>query len=243
MPEDNLDNTQQQATQPAAQPKYTDEEIAKILNTAQATRKEKEESEKRFKEAQDRLKQLEGLDPQKFKELEDKVKTYQQTKLEEQQKYEEVKSIWQNERQTLQQQINDLALQKEKLSIEYKLEKAFSACDGKTGKGDTGISYFDMIKPIAERFIQSKDGQISIIDPRDGTELRNEKGQPFTLEELMLKLRSGGPTADLFNPVGNGAGTGMKPSAGKFGRAALEEQLKNLPAAERINKARELGIA
>jgi hypothetical protein len=72
--------------------------------------------------------------------------------------------------------------------------------------------------------------------------LKDTKGVSLTVDDLMLKLRSGGPTASLFDPIGNGAGSGMTRSHGTQNAAMLREQIMKLPRAERLAKARELGI-
>ncbi|MEH1976083.1 MAG: hypothetical protein V7L02_23290 [Nostoc sp.] len=101
-----------------------------------------------------------------------------------------------------------------------------------------------MIRDRAANYIVLDDqGKITIIDPRDKTPLKDTKGVSFTVDDLMLKLRYGGPTASLFEPIGNGAGSGMTRSQhGTQNAAMLREQIMALPRSERLSKARELGI-
>lgn len=235
-------------TEPTKQ--YTDEEISKILNTAQATRKERDEAEKRYKDTQNQnaellkqLDQIKKIDPKRYQELEDLAKGYEDRKLEEQRNFQELKERWTGEKTTLQQQIQQLQDSLKQTQIINALEKSFYATGGKAGKDEDGYSYFDLIRDRAAAYIQFDDsGKITVIDPRDKTPLKDTKGVSFTVDDLMLKLRSGGPTAALFDPIGNGAGSGMQRSSGHQNPAMVREQLMQLPRSERLAKARELGI-
>ena len=243
--------TELDPTPSPTQPKqYTDEEISKILNTAQATRKERDEAEKRYKDTQSQntellqqLDQIKKIDPKRYQELEDLSKGYEDRKLEEQRNFQELKERWTGEKTTLQQQINLLQENLKQTQIINALEKSFYATGGKAGKDDDGYSYFDLIRDRATGYIVLDDqGRISVIDPRDKTPLKDTKGVSFTVDDLMLKLRSSGPTASLFDPIGNGAGGGMTRSHGTQNAAMLREQIMALPRSERLHKAREMGI-
>ncbi|MBD2771185.1 hypothetical protein [Iningainema tapete] len=229
---------------------FSDEEIAKILSTAKATRKERDDVAARAKELEDSNKQLQAqleqiktIDPERYKELEDLAANLEERKLEEQQKFNELKERWTGERTTLQQQNQQLQEELKQTRIINDLEKAFYALGGKTGKDDFGCSYFDLIRDRAMSFLQlGEDGKLRVLDPRDGTRMLGDKGTPLTVEDLMLKLRSSGPTAALFDPVGNGAGGGMQPSH-PAGLAATREQVMGITnRAERLARIRELGI-
>ncbi|MFN6572370.1 hypothetical protein [Dendronalium sp. ChiSLP03b] len=235
---------------PTETKQYTDEEIGKILNTAQATRKERDEADKRFKEAQTKnaellqqLEQIKKIDPNRYQELEKLAQTYEERKLEEQRNFGELKERWTTEKTTLQQQIQQLQENLKRNQIINTLEKSFYATGGKAGKDEDGYSYFDLIRDRAAAYIVLDDqDKISVIDPRDKTLLKDTKGVSFTVDDLMLKLRSGGPTAALFDPINNGAGGGMTRSHGTQNTAMLREQIMALPRAERLARARELGI-
>ncbi|MBW4677134.1 MAG: hypothetical protein KME52_24955 [Desmonostoc geniculatum HA4340-LM1] len=229
---------------------YTDEEISRILATAQATRKERDEVAKKAKELETKntelsgqLEQIKGIDPEKYKDLEKRAQAYEESKLEKERNFQELKERWTGEKTTLQQQIQHLQDNLKQTQIVNALEKSFYATGGKAGKDDDGYSYFDLIRDRAINYIVLDDqGKINVIDPRDKTPLKDTKGVSFTVDDLMLKLRSGGPTAALFDPIGNGAGGGMARSHGTQNTAMLREQIMKLPRAERLAKARELGI-
>ncbi|MFK0731422.1 MAG: hypothetical protein ACFKPT_02565 [Gloeotrichia echinulata GP01] len=229
---------------------YSDEEITKILNTAQATRKERDEAAKKAKDLEAKvaelsgnLEKIKGIDPNKYQELEKLAANYEERKLEEQRNFSELKERWTGEKTTLQQQIGQLQESNRQAQIINALEKSFYATGGKSGKDDDGLTYFDLIRDRAANYIVLDDqGKITVIDPRDKTPLKDTKGVSFTVDDLMLKLRSGGPTAALFDPIGNGAGGGMVRSHGTQNAAMLREQIMKLPRAERLAKARELGL-
>ncbi|WP_414755541.1 hypothetical protein [Anabaena sp. CCY 9910] len=234
-----------------SQPKtYSEEEITKILNTAKATRAERDEAAKKAKDLENQLtettKQLEqfkAIDPKKYQELETLAKTYEERKLEEQREFGELKERWQGERTTLQQQIQQLNNELKSTRVVNALEKAFYAVGGKAGsEGD--LSYFDLLRDRATQYIEVDDsGKLVIIDPRDKTKMVTDKGTPYTVEDLMGKFRTAGPTTSLFEPVGNGAGGGMQRNSQQNGTAATREQLMKITnRAERLARARELGI-
>ena len=228
---------------------YSDEEISKILNTAKATRTERDEAAKKAKELEEnnrklseQLEQIKGIDPKRFKELEQLAQTYEDKKLEDNRQFSDLKERWQGERTTLSQQINQLQGDLKQTKITNALEKAFYSVGGKAGKDDEGYTYFDMISNRAMQFVEvDENGKLLIIDPRDRTKMVTEKGAAFTIEDLMLKFRSAGPTTSLFEPANNSAGSGMNRSTTPSS-ANTREQLMKLPRAERLAKARELGI-
>ncbi|MBD2489000.1 hypothetical protein [Aulosira sp. FACHB-615] len=228
---------------------YSEEEITKILNTAKATRAERDEAAKKAKELETQLaettkqlEQIKGVDPKRYQELETLAKTYEERKLEEQREFGELKERWQSERTTLQQQNQQLQNELKTTRVINALEKAFYAVGGKAGsEGD--LSYFDLLRDRAMQYIEvDETGKLAIIDPRDKTRMVTDKGTPYTVEDLMTKFRTAGPTTSLFEPIGNGAGGGMQRSNGSAGSAVTREQLMKLPRAERLAKARELGI-
>jgi hypothetical protein len=229
---------------------YSDEEISRILNTAKATRKERDTVAERAKqletqnlELQGKLEQIKGIDPDKFKQLEQIAATYEERKLEEERKFSELKERWTGERTSFSQQIEDLQKQLQSTQVTNALEKAFYGCGGRGGKDDDGYTYFDLIQERAKAYIQLDDkGKMAVIDPRDGTPMRDPKGNPYSVEDLMLKLRSSGPTAALFEAP-DSRGSGMNRSANFNSIAATKDSLMQMGnRAERLSKARELGI-
>ncbi len=231
------------------QRQYSDEEISKILATAKATRIERDEAAKKAKGLETQIndltaqiEQIKGLDPERYQQLEKLAQTYEEQKLEKEKNFAELKERWQGEKTALQQQIEELNSNLKNTRIINSLEKAFYATGGRAGKDDDGLTYFDLIRDRAMQFIEVDDsGKLLIIDPRDKTKLTTEKGIPFTVEDLMLRFRKSGPTTALFEPVGNGAGGGMQRNNG-FNSAVTREQLMKLPRAERLAKAREMGL-
>lgn len=229
---------------------YSDEEISKILNTAKATRRERDTVAERAKELesqnldlQKKLEQIKGIDPTKFKELEQIAATYEERKLEEERKFTELKERWTGERDSFGKQIQDLQQQLVSTQIINALEKAFYSCGGRSGKDDDGYSYFDLIQERAKKYIQlDEKGKTQVLDPRDGTAMRDPKGNPYSVEDLMLKLRSNGPTAALFEAPDT-RGSGMSRSVNFSGVTATKDSLMNMTnRAERLAKARQLGI-
>jgi hypothetical protein len=238
-------------TIPTETKQYSDEEITKILNTVQATRKERDEAAKKAKELETKvaelsgnLEKIKGIDPNKYQELEKLAASYEERKLEEQRNFSELKERWTGEKTTLQQQIQQLQENLKQNQIINALEKSFYATGGKSGKDDDGYTYFDLIRDRAINYILlDESGKLIVIDPRDKTPLKDPKGVSFTVDDLMLKLRTGGPTASLFEPIGNGAGGGMTRSQhGTQNTAMVREQIMQLPRSERIARARQLGI-
>ncbi|MEH1821526.1 MAG: hypothetical protein V7L31_21005 [Nostoc sp.] len=243
--------TELDSTIPTETKQYSDEEITKILNTVGATRKERDEAAKRAKELETKvaelssnLEKIKGIDPSKYQELEKLARDYEESKLEKERNFAELKERWTGEKTTLQQQIQQLQESNRQQTILNALEKSFYATGGKSGRDDDGLTYFDLIRDRAANYIVlDEQGRITIIDPKDKTPLKDTKGVSLTVDDLMLKLRSGGPTASLFEPIGNGAGSGMVRSQhGTQNPAMLREQIMALPRSERIAKARELGI-
>ena len=229
---------------------YSDEEISKILNTAKATRKERDSVAERAKELENQnlelqkaLEQIKGIDPDKFKQLEQIAATYEERKLEEERKFSELKERWTGERTSFAQQIQELQQQLQSTQVVNALEKAFYSCGGRSGKDDDGYTYFDLIQERAKAYIQRDDkGKLLVIDPRDGTAMRDPKGNPYSVEDLMLRLRSSGPTTSLFEPP-DSRGSGMNRSANFNSISATRDSLMGISnRAERLAKARELGI-
>ena len=228
---------------------FSDEEIQKILNTAKATRQERDAAAAKAKDLEDQnrtyqqqLEQAKAIDPTRYKQLEEMAATLEERKLEEQRQFSELKERWTEERTGLQKQIQSLQDGLKTTQITNALEKSFYAFGGRSGKDDFGCSYFDLIRERAMSFIKSDEGKITIIDPRDGTRMLNDKGAALSLDDLMIKLRSAGPTAALFEAVNNGSGSGMTRSRDGNSLSTTREQLMQLPRAERLAKARELGI-
>lgn len=233
------------------QPKeYTNEEITKILNTAKATRDERDKAASRAKELETQigdlskqLEQIKGIDPKRYQDLETLAQTYEDQKLEEQRKFGELKERWQGERTALQKQNQDLQLELKTTRVTNALEKAFYAVGGKAGKDDDGLTYFDLLRDRAIQYIEvDESGKLVVIDPKDRTKMVTDKGVPLAIEDLMTKFRSAGPTTSLFDPVGNGAGSGMQRNSSNGSTALQREQVMKLPRAERLTKARELKI-
>jgi hypothetical protein len=229
---------------------YSDEEISKILNTAKATRKERDTVAERAKQLEtqnlelaSKLEQIKGIDPDKFKQLEQIAATYEERKLEEERKFSELKERWTGERTTFAQQIEQLQQQLQSTQVVNALEKAFYSCGGRSGKDDDGYTYFDLIQERAKAYIQRDDkGKLIVTDPRDGTAMRDPKGNPYSVEDLMLRLRSSGPTTALFEPP-DSRGSGMNRNANFNSVAATKDSLMGMTnRAERLAKARELGI-
>ncbi|MBW4598932.1 MAG: hypothetical protein KME29_04790 [Calothrix sp. FI2-JRJ7] len=229
---------------------YSEEEIQKILNTAKATRKERDEVANKAKELESKvselsknLEQIKGIDPAKFKEYEQLAASYEERKLEEQRNFEELKQRWTGERTSFTQQIQELQSQLQNTQVVNALEKAFYSCGGRAGKDEDGYSYFDLIQERAKNYVQlDEKGRLVVLDPRDKTPMRDPKGNPYSVEDLMLKLRAGGPTAALFESD-KGAGGGMQRSAQYNSVNATRESLMQMGnRAERLAKARELGI-
>ncbi|MBN3875247.1 hypothetical protein [Nostoc sp. JL23] len=237
-------------TTPPEPKQYSDEEITKILNTVKATRTERDTAAQKAKELETKvaelsgnLEKIKGIDPNKYQELEKLAASYEERKLEEQRNFSELKDIWGKEKTTLAQQVQQLQENLKQTQIVNALEKSFYATGGKSGRDDDGYTYFDLIRDRANNYIVlDESGKLTVIDPRDKTPLKDTKGVSFTVDDLMLKLRSAGPTASLFDPIGNGAGSGMTRSHGTQNVAMLREQIMKLPRPERLAKARELGL-
>jgi molecular chaperone GrpE (heat shock protein) len=244
MPPELEAETNKESSGNVAQP-LTPEDAAKILATAKAVRAERDEIEKRHKQAEAKLKELEGIDPQKFKELQAQIKGYEEKQLEEKQQYGQLKEVWQQERQAKDKRIQELESKLQDTSIIHSLEKAFYASGGKADSSKDGKTYFDLIAPIARQYIAvDDDGKLVVIDPRDRIRKTTDKGNFYTIEELMNDLRSDGPTATLFNPVTNPAGGGSQRSINPSRGGMTHEQIMNLPIsrAEKLAKIRELKV-
>lgn len=238
---------------PNSEPKqYSDEEISKILNTAKATRSERDEAARKAKELEEnnkklseQLEQIKKIDPQRYQDLEKLAQTYEEKKLEEQRNFQELQTRYKDKEASLLQENNQLKESLKQTQVVNALEKAFYSIGGKAGKDDDGYSYFDLIRERAMNYVvlDETSGKLIVVDPKDKTVMKDPKtGSPYTIDDLMLKLRSSGPTAALFEPVGNGYGSGMNRSQSNQNPAMIREQLSKLPPAERLAKARELGL-
>ncbi|MDJ0677597.1 MAG: hypothetical protein QNJ36_19810 [Calothrix sp. MO_167.B42] len=236
---------------PSTEPKtYSNEEISKILNTIKATREERNKAAARSKELETQVAQMNAqleaiqkIDPERYQQLENLAKNYEESKLEEQKQFNQLKERWSQEKQTYAQQIQELQTTLVESKITNRLEKAFYSSGGRVGKDEDGYSYFDLIRDRASRYVQmDDDGKLQVVNPKDGTRMFTDKNQVFTVEDLMLKLRGSGPTAALFEPVGSG-GSGMNKSfAGGNGTATRESLMGIKSRAQRLTEARRLGI-
>lgn len=144
-----------------------------------------------------------------------------------------------NERQKLAEEIAKLKQTHREYIVSNTLEKAFYQCGGKSGRDEDGYSYYDMLRDRAMKYVQVNDsGLITFVDPLDNLPLR-KNGRPFAPEDLMLKLRSSGTSAALFDTASSSATVDPR----SFGADTTREQLRQIrdPAA-RLARARELGI-
>ena len=139
-----------------------------------------------------------------------------------------------------------VALLKENLELKSKLKSLelsssieinFHKFGGKESPESDLISYFDIVKGYALRFIKIDDlGKISFVDPLDGLPLRTSSGKDFTMRDLMNKIRS---SRDLAHHFDAGSSTATKNLGAGETRESLRE-IKDL--SERLSRARELGI-
>lgn len=223
------------------------ENPAGLLNTLDKLKGRIKETEAQNRQLQQQYEQaskvLGQYTPEQIRDMQQRVETYEQRKLEEQQEYAKIKQSWQEKEQTYQGQLKERDQKLVDLQITYELEKAFYNTGGKANvENKSGeATYFDLLKPIAQRYIVFEEGKIQVVDPADGAKMFTDQSKPYTLADLMAKLRTAGPTAELFQPTSNGAGGGMGPNSNglRRGNQIDFEALNKLPPAERIRIARE----
>ena len=140
------------------------------------------------------------------------------------------------EKAALLKENSELKSKLKSLELSSSIEINFHKLGGKESPEDDLISYFDIVRGYALRFIKLDNlGKISFVDPLDGLPLKTSSGKDFTMRDLMIKIKSSRDLAHHFDSGSNAATKNL----GYTTRESLRE-IKD-PAA-RLARARELGI-
>lgn len=83
----------------------------------------------------------------------------------------------------LEREVKRLKAENQKLIVSHALEKAFYEAGGKKSGDENDYSYFHMVSDHASKFVKvGEQGELTIIDPRDGTRLKTAEGKTIQRE-------------------------------------------------------------
>jgi antitoxin component of MazEF toxin-antitoxin module len=206
-----------------------------------------EEWKKKAKELERQNKQLQqkysGINPEEIEKLRQDSERAQQEELEKQSQYQaalrlkedkynqDVEAV-RNENQKLQQRL-------EATLIEQAVVDAFLGNGGR--RGDTPKAYAKLLLPAIADQLRVEDGEVIVVDKNGDLRLNPETFQAYTLADLMADCRGKGATAIFFEPQDRASGAGAQPNSRRVSTDKMAE-LNNLPRAERIARAREMGL-
>lgn len=135
----------------------------------------------------------------------------------------------------LEREVKRLKAENQKLIVSHALEKAFYEAGGKKSGDENDYSYFHMVSDHASKFVKvGEQGELTIIDPRDGTRLKTAEGKDYTARDLMIKFKSSSLLNSMFDSSSSAT---INPA-----NATTREELMQIKdRAERLARARELG--
>lgn len=212
------------------------------LKAYEAEKKKRRELEKAIKDLQQKYS---GINPAEIERLKQESERREQEELEKQsqyqaalklkeEKYNQDVSAVRNENLQLQQRL-------ERTVIEQAVVDAFLESGGK--RGDSPKAYAKLLLPAIADQLRVVDGdEVIVVDKNGDQKFNPETFQPYTLGDLMADCRKKGATAIFFEPQDKANGSGAYPNSRRVGADKLKE-LDGLPRAERIARARELGLA
>lgn len=240
MPDENL---QPEANETIAEP-LSREEADRILATAKATRRERDEALTAKREyerkAQEFEKKYGGVDLEAYQEYLTQKEQAELKRLEDQQEFQKVKQSYQQEKEALVQQGKTLEQQLKLNDQSYNLRDAFLEFGGKRGKSPlTNASYFELIKPyLLTRTKIDDSGKLIPVDADGLPDLKYS-----TVEELLAEFANDPVLGSAFEPRNNAAGGGAQNGVrGRTSNSQLERVLAIKDPSARLTEARRLGI-
>lgn len=122
----------------------------------------------------------------------------------------------------------------QEMKVSHDLENTFYEFGGKRSKEDDLITYFEIVRGYALKFIKRDErGKILFVDFNDGLPLKTPSGKAFSMKDLMSKIKSHQTLGNYFDSKNT------QNTAAYSTRESLRE-IKD-PAA-RLARARELGL-
>lgn len=216
-----------------------------------ALRQEREEKRRlaqQAKELQQKLAAFEGVSIDEIQQLKEEAETRKQKELEEKQNYQQAlvdkENKFAQERQALAQERDRYKATYENLVIESDFTEAFFEAGGKHGEGEGQgpKAYAKLLFPQLRQYLRlDEDGKTIVVDANGDPRFNKETGRDYTVADLVAEYRKGA-TAVLFESSVKGAGSGMNGDARRRVGGNQLADLRNLPPAERINRARAMGI-
>jgi antitoxin component of MazEF toxin-antitoxin module len=210
------------------------------LKALEAEKKRRRELERSIKQLQQKY---QGINPEEIEKIKQANEAREQEELEKQSQYQaalklredkynqDVQAV-RNENQQLQQRL-------EATLIEQAVVDAFVGSGGR--KDDSPKAYARLLLPAIADQLRVDDGEVVVVDSNGDPRLNPTTFQPYTLTDLMADCRSKGATAIFFEPSDRANGTGARANARRTGADKMAE-LDGLPRAERITRAREMGL-
>lgn len=240
MPDENLQTDQGNETQAEV---LSREEADRILATAKATRRERDEALNAKREYERKVQEFEkkygNVDLEAYQDFLTQKEQAELKRLEDQQEFQTLKQRYQQEKDELARKAQTLEQQIQERDREYNLRDAFLEFGGKRGKSTaTNASYFELVKPYLMARTGIVDGKLVPIDHEGLPDLKYS-----TVEELLAEFANDAVLGSAFEPRNNAAGGGAQNTVrGRVGNSQIERinAIKN-PAA-RLAEARKAGI-
>ena len=210
------------------------------LKALEAEKKRRKELERTVRQLQERYS---GINPEEIERLKQESEKREQEELEKQSQYQaalrlkeekynqDVQAV-RGENQQLQQKLQQTV-------IEQAVVDAFLECGGK--RGDSPKAYAKLLLPAIADQLRVEGDEVIVVDKNGDQKFSPETFQPYTLSDLMNDCRKKGATAIFFEPVDKASGAGAYPNSRRVGADRMAE-LDKLPRAERIARAREMGL-
>jgi antitoxin component of MazEF toxin-antitoxin module len=206
-----------------------------------------EEWKKRAKELEKQNKQLQqkysGINPEEVERLRQESERREQEELERKSEYQAALKIskekYENELSAARNEAQQLSQKLQQTVIQQAVVDAFLECGGR--RGDSPKAYAQLLMPAIADQLRVEDGEVIVVDKNGDQRFNLETGGTYTLTDLMNDCRKKGATALFFEPQDKASGAGATANGRRIGSDKMKE-LDNLPRAERIARARELGI-
>jgi antitoxin component of MazEF toxin-antitoxin module len=218
-----------------------DEELqAPGIKALEAEKRRRKELEKQVRELQQKYS---GINPDEIERLKQESERREQEELEQKQQYQAALKL---KEEKYNQDVN--AVRNENLQLQQKLQRTiieqavidtFLECGGR--RGDSPKAYAQLLLPAIADQLKVEDGEVIVVDKNGDQRFNLETGGTYSLTDLMNDCRKKGATALFFEPQDKASGSGATANGRRVGSDKLAE-LDKLPRAERLARAREMGI-
>ena len=211
------------------------------LKALESEKKRRKELEKQVRELQQKFS---GINPEEIERLKQEAEKREQEELEKQSQYQAALKL---KEEKYNQDVN--AVRNENLQLQQRLQQTIieqavvdAFLDGGGRRGESPKAYAKLLMPAIADQLKVEGDEVIVIDKNGDQRFNPETFAPYTLADLMSDCRKKGPTALFFEPQDKASGSGATANGRRISSDKMAE-LEKLPRAERIARARELGLA